>query len=353
MIVETKIAVTTATKSKLAETNLENLPFSTVFTDYMLEADCIDGEWTNVQIRPYQPLQLSPATAALHYGQAIFEGVKAFKKEGKSYIFRPYENFLRFNKSAKRMQMPEVPEEIFMDGMMQLIGMEREWIPAYHNHSLYIRPFMFSTDDVLGVRPSSNYKFMIILSPSGPYYTAPMKIWVEEEYVRAAPGGVGFAKAAGNYGAAMYATAQAKQNGYDQVLWMDALERKYVQECGTMNVFFIIGDNAITPSLEQGTILEGVTRNTVITLLGELGYAVEERPLSIDEIVAAYENGTLKEAFGTGTAATITYIKELGYKDLEMKFDMHNWKAAPAVKELLMSIREGNGVDKWGWMVEV
>jgi branched-chain amino acid aminotransferase len=354
MMTATKIPVSRVQTSKLDKINLENLPFSTVFTDHMLEADFIDGEWTNLSIKPYQNLSLSPATAALHYGQAIFEGIKAFKKnDGKSYIFRPHENFLRFNKSAARMQMPEVPEEIFMDGMIQLVNMEKNWIPEFHNHSLYIRPFMFSCDDVLGVRPSSDYKFLIILSPSGPYYSTPMKIWVEEEYVRASPGGVGYAKAAGNYGAAMYATAQAKKRGYDQVLWMDAIEHKYVQECGTMNVFFIIDNTAYTPSLEQGTILEGVTRNTVMTLLGDLGYDVVEKQISIQELVSAYKNGSLKEAFGTGTAATITFIEELGYEDITMKFDINTWKAAPAAKKLLMDIREGDAVDKYGWMLEV
>lgn len=199
--------------------------------------------------------------------------------------------------------------------MLQLVGLDKNWIPSKEDHSLYIRPFMFSSDELIGVRPSDNYKFLIIMSPSGPYYSAPMRIYVEEKYVRAVTGGVGFAKAAGNYGAAMYATAEAKKKGYDQVLWMDPFEHKYVQECGTMNVFFIIGNTAITPGLEQGTILGGVTRQSVITLLQELGLKVEERQLSIDEIIAAYKAGELKEVFGTGTAATISPIKELGYKD--------------------------------------
>jgi len=307
-----------------------------------------------VEIKPYQPLLLSPSLAALHYGQAIFEGIKAYKNaEGEAFIFRPYDNFKRFNISAERMQMPLIPEDIFMEGMKQLVALDRNWIPAQPDHSLYIRPFMFSSDEIIGVRPSENYKFLIILSPTGPYFNAPIRIYVEEKYVRAVPGGIGYAKAAGNYGAAMYATAQAKKRGYDQVLWTDAFEHKYVQEIGTMNVVFIIGDKAITPDLEAGTILAGVTRDSVLTLLQEMGYTVEERPLSIDEIMEAYQLGQLKEVFGTGTAATITLIKELRYKDFDMTFDTSKWQVAPTVKNWLTDIREGRREDKYGWMVKV
>jgi branched-chain amino acid aminotransferase len=245
------------------------------------------------------------------------------------------------------------PEEIFMDGMRQLIALDQAWIPMKEDYSLYIRPFMFSTDELIGVRPSDTYKFMIILSPCGPYYAEPMRIFVEEHYVRAVPGGVGYAKAAGNYGAAMLATAEAKKKGYDQVLWMDAIEHRYVQECGTMNVFFIIGNTAITPGLEQGTILEGVTRMSVISMLKEMGVKVEERDLGIDEIVAAYNAGEHMEVFGTGTAATISPIKELGYKDLSMKFDLSKWEIAPAVKKTITDIREGRIPDTHGWMFRI
>ena len=242
MTAATDINVQKVKKSKLEDFSLENLPFGKYFTDHMLEAEYKDGEWKSVEIKPYQPLLLDPSTAALHYGQAIFEGIKAYKDErGVVSIFRPVDNFLRFNLSAERMQMPAVPEEIFMDGMRMLIDLERSWIPDQKDHSLYIRPFMFSSDAVIGVKPSENYKFLIICSPTGPYYNKPMRIYVEEKYTRATPGGLGFAKAAGNYGASMLPTANAKSQGYDQVLWTDAFEHKYVQEIGTMNVFFIIG----------------------------------------------------------------------------------------------------------------
>jgi branched-chain amino acid aminotransferase len=348
------ISITKAERSKLQDLNLENLPFGKFFTDHMLEADYENGEWKNVEIKPYQPMLVNPSIAAIHYGQAIFEGIKAYKDaEGNAYIFRPQDNFKRFNISAERMQMPAVPEDIFIDGMKQLIQLDKNWIPSKEDHSLYIRPFMFASDEVIGVRPSDNYKFMIILSPTGPYYSTPMRIYVEEQYVRAVPGGVGYAKAAGNYGAAMYATAEAKKKGYDQVLWMDAIEHRYVQECGTMNVFFIIGNTAITPDLEQGTILDGVTRQSAITLLKEMGFKVEERPLSIEDIIDAYKAGLLYEVFGTGTAATISLIKELRYKDFEMKFDVEKWKTAPTLKKWLGDIRESKREDKYGWMVRI
>lgn len=351
MVAATDISIRKAEQSKLQDLNLDNLPFGHYFTDHMLEADFENGEWKNIEIKPYQPLLLNPSVAALHYGQAIFEGIKAYKDgEGNAFIFRPQDNYKRFNISAERMQMPQVPEELFMEGMRQLIALDSNWIPTKEDHSLYIRPFMFSSDDVIGVRPSDTYKFMIILSPTGPYYSAPMRIYVEEKYVRAVPGGVGYAKAAGNYGAAMYATAQAKKKGYDQVLWMDAFEHRYVQEIGTMNVFFIIGNTAFTPDLNEGTILDGVTRQSAITLLKEMGFKVEEKHLSIDDIIDAYKAGLLYEVFGTGTAATISLIKELCYKDFVMKFDVENWKTAPTLKKWLTDIREGRREDKYGWM---
>lgn len=237
--------------------------------------------------------------------------------------------------------------------MKMLVKLDSNWIPGQADHSLYIRPFMFSTDATIGVKPSDRYKFMIILSPTGPYYNNPMRIYVEEQYVRAAPGGVGYAKAAGNYGAAMYATAEAKKKGYDQVLWTDAYEHKYVQECGTMNVFFIIGNTAITPALEQGTILAGVTRESTITMLKDMGFNVEERLLSIHDVIEAHKAGLLYEVFGTGTAATISFIRELRYKDYVMEFDVNNWKTAPELKKRLNDIRYCRVPDNYGWMYKV
>ena len=354
MIGVADIQIRKAGRSKISEVNFDNLPFGRYFTDHMLEADYENGEWKTPQIRPYQPLSMDPSLAALHYGQAIFEGIKAYKNEqGEAFIFRPLDNFNRFNISAERMQMPTVPEDIFMEGMRRLIELDKDWIPAKYDHSLYIRPFMIATDQMIGVKPSETYKFMIILSPTGPYYASPMRIYVEEKYTRAAPGGVGFAKNAGNYGASLKASAEARAKGYDQVLWTDAFEHRWLQEVGTMNVYFIIGDTAVTPSLDEGTILEGVTRDSAITLLGEMGLKVEERKIDIDELMKAYKSGILKEAFGTGTAATISPIKELKYKDFEMHFDTRQWKIAPELKKNITAIREGQTADTHGWMFRV
>lgn len=353
MVAVPQISVTHVESSKLKEMSLENIPFGKYFTDHMLEADYENGEWKNIEIKPFQPMLMLPTNAALHYGQSIFEGVKAYKMpNGEAAIFRPQDNFRRFNMSAVRMEMPTVPEEIFIDGMKQLVALDAAWIPDQADHSLYIRPIMFATDEVLGVRPSETYKFFIILSPAGPYTVHPMRIYVEEESVRSSPGGVGFAKTAGNYAASMYPAAQARKMGYDQVLWMDAIEHRYVQEIGMMNVFFIIGNTAVTPDLEAGTILEGVTRDSAITVLSEIGYDVQERLVSIEEIIETYQNGKLKEVFGTGTAATVAPIKELRYKDTVMLFDTDNWTVSPELKEKLNAIRYGLAPDEHGWLVK-
>jgi branched-chain amino acid aminotransferase len=347
------INITKIESSKLHAFNLENIPFGKYFTDHMLEADFENGEWKNIEIKPYQPLLLEPSTSALHYGQAIFEGIKAFRNDkGEACIFRPYENLKRFNLSAQRMNMPEVPEELFIEGMRQLIELDKNWIPNQPEHSLYIRPFMIATDAMLGVKPSETYKFLIILSPVGPFHAAPMKIAVEEKYTRAAPGGVGFSKNAGNYGASMLPATRAKQQGYDQVLWTDAFEHKWLQEVGMMNIGFIINDVFITPMLED-TILKGVTRDSVLTILKDMGYTTEERKISIDEVADAYKKGSINEVFGMGTAAVISLVKELKYKDLVMKFDASNFTIAAAVKQKLHEIRQGLCEDMHSWMFQV
>ena len=348
-----EINVTKAKRSKLHDLNLENIPFGKYFTDHMLEADYEDGEWKNIEIKPYQPLLLEPSTSALHYGQAIFEGMKAFRNENnEAFIFRPYENLKRFNLSAVRMNMPEVSEELFIEGMRRLIEIDKNWIPAKEDHSLYIRPLMFATDNAIGVRPSETYKFIIMLSPAGPYFAKPQKILVEEKYTRAAPGGVGFSKNAGNYGGSMYPATKAKEKGYDQVLWTDAFEHKWLQEVGMMNVGFIINDIFITPSLED-TILKGVTRDSILQLLNDMNVKTEERKINVDEIIEAYRNGTLKEAFGMGTAAVISMIEELAYKNVSMKFDVSTFSIAKKLKQKLNNIRSGKEEDVYGWMFKV
>jgi branched-chain amino acid aminotransferase len=345
------IPVTKTSHPRLPHFKMETLQFGKHFTDHMLMADYIDGEWKNIEIKPYAPFEVDPASAVLHYGQTIFEGIKAYKNtKDEVVIFRPDQNFIRFNVSADRMQMPTVPEWLFMEGMKQLIAVDKGWIPSLPDHSLYIRPFMIATDPFLGVRPSSTYKFMILLGPSGPYFSAPMKIVIEEKYTRAAPGGVGYAKNGGNYGGSLYPVELAKKRGFDQILWTDAFEHKYVEEVGVMNVMFVIDGKVITPSLERGTVLKGVTRDSAITLLRDMGYVVEERNLSVDEIVEAHKKGLLQEVFGVGTAAVVSFIINLTYKDYSMDFDLDKLKVAPSLKQHLNDIRVGNVPDKHNWL---
>lgn len=348
------IKVTKATTSKKSTVDFDQLGFGKHFTDHMLVAEYSNGSWGTPEILPYGPICFDPSMATIHYGQSIFEGIKAYRlKSGVEAIFRPHENFKRFNRSASRMQMPQVPEEIFIGGMKALLQIDAAWIPVADDHSLYIRPFMFATDEVIGVNPSTTYKFMVILSPVGPYYAAPMRIYVEEQFVRAVPGGVGYAKTSGNYAASLHPAAVAKERGYDQILWTDAHEHKYIQECGTMNVFFIIGGVLVTPGLGSGTILEGITRDSVIAVAKDLGKAVEEREISVDELVEAYTSGILTEAFGAGTAATIAKIAELRYKDFVMKFDPESMLLADEIKSILTAIRDGLAPDPRGWMISI
>jgi branched-chain amino acid aminotransferase len=350
----TTIPVTKTSHSNLPNFNMDEIAFGKNFTDHMLIADYEDGEWKNIVIQPFAPISLDPSSAVLHYGQTIFEGIKAFKNDkGEVVIFRPDQNLIRFNVSADRMQMPAVPEWLFMEGMKQLINLDKDWIPTKPDSSLYIRPFMIATDPFLGVRPSMKYKFMIVLGPSGPYFSAPMKILIEQKYTRATPGGVGFAKNGGNYAASLHPVELAKKKGFDQVLWTDANEHKYVEEVGVMNVMFVIDGKVITPSLERGTVLKGVTRDSAIILLREMGYEVEERNLSVDEIVAAHKKGVFQEIFGVGTAAVVSMIKQLANDDYIMDFDPEHMPIAKALKQELHEIRMGRKADKHGWMVKI
>jgi branched-chain amino acid aminotransferase len=348
------IKVQKVENSRINQLDPSNIQFGKLYSDHMLVAHYENGEWGQPEILPFDNLSLSPATTFFHYGQAIFEGVKAYKDaKGNPMIFRPYDNWKRMNRSAKRMAMPDVPEDIFVEGMKALVDMDRDWIPTSDGTSLYIRPFMIATDEFIGVKPAEKFTFLIITSPAGPYYAKPVSIYVQDEYVRAFPGGIGYTKAAGNYGASMYPTMKIREMGYDQILWTDGFEHKYVQEIGTMNVFFVIGDKVVTPD-PNDTILEGVSRDSVITLLREHGMTVEERPLSIDEIADAYKAGNLKEAFGTGTAASIAPISELTYHDNHMKFPpVESWEVANWLKKELGDIRYGRKTDNHGWLCYV
>jgi branched-chain amino acid aminotransferase len=333
----------------------KDIKFGKVYSDHMLVADYNDGAWGKAYIGPFENLSLSPATSFMHYGQAIFEGIKAYKSiNGDINIFRPLDNWKRFNKSAHRMAMPHVPENIFMEGMRQLIELDKDWVPTTDGCSLYLRPFMMGTDEFIGVKPAEEFKFLVITSPAGAYYAAPIKLYVHDKYVRAAPGGVGFAKAAGNYGATMQPMVEVRELGYDQILWTDSVEHRYVQECGTMNAFFVIGDTVITPDLSEGTILEGVTRDSIIQLLKDRNIKVEERPLSMDEICAAYDAGELKEVFGAGTAAVIAPVAELFYEGKTMTLPSADDKSiTETIKKELADIRYGRIPDRHNWMFKV
>ncbi len=332
-----------------------NIQFGKLYSDHMLVAHYEDNEWKPAEIVPFANLNLSPATTFMHYGQAIFEGVKAYKDpQGQPIIFRPEDNWMRFNRSAERMAMPEVPKSLFVEGMRELVNIDRDWVPSSEGTSLYIRPFMFAVDEFIGVRPAEKFMFLIITSPAGPYYSKPVSIYLEDKYVRAFPGGIGFTKAAGNYGMSMYPTQEIKKKGYDQILWTDGFEHKYVQEIGTMNVFFVLNGTVVTPDLNGDTILAGVTRDSVLTLLREKGIKAEERPISIDELKEAYKAGKLTEAFGTGTAASIAPIAELTFHEEHMVLPaIEKWEVANWLIKELSDIRYGRKADGHGWIYRV
>lgn len=279
----------------------------------MFRIDYRDGAWQDAQILPYGDISVAPSLSALHYGQAIFEGMKAFKNpEGGAQLFRPHQNLERLNLSARRMAMPEMPEDIFINALKELVKIDQAWIPTKAGSALYLRPFMFATDDFVGVRPSKNFTFIIFSCPVNSYYPKPIKVLVEEKYVRAFDGGTGFAKTAGNYGVTMLPTLEAQQKGFDQIIWTDGIGHDYVEESGTTNLFFVIGNRVLTPNLD-GTILKGVTRDSCIQILRDKGYTVEERKVSMKEVAEAFDKGLLKDAFGTGTAAIIAKIAAFNY----------------------------------------
>ncbi len=350
-----EILVKPVDRSRIEEFDMSNIQFGKTYSDHMLVADYEDGEWKSCEIVPFGKMNMHPATTFIHYGQSIFEGIKAYKNEANEVlVFRPDQNWKRFNISAERMCLPQVPEEIFMGGMRKLLDMDRAWVPSADGTSLYVRPFMFATNEYIGIKTPTKFRFMIITSPAGPYYSEAVSIYVQEKYFRAFPGGTGYAKAAGNYGAVMYPTAQVQAQGYNQILWLDPIEKKYVQEIGTMNVFFVLGDTIVTPSLQDGTILDGITRRSVIQLLKDAGKDIQERNISIDELLEAQRNGMLKEAFGAGTAASIAPIGRIASDDFDMQLpDESEWTIAPWLKDTLNHIRYGKSEDKHGWVLNL
>lgn len=336
----------------------ETLEFGTVFTDHMFAMDYSEDKgWHDARIVPYAPIVLEPAAAVFHYAQEMFEGLKAYRtKEGKIQLFRPDMNAKRTTKTNDRICIPHIDEELYVEAIKAVVRVDADWVPAKEGTSLYIRPFIIATEPFLGVRPAREYTFFIILSPVGAYYKgglAPTRIFVEDEYVRAAMGGTGYSKIGGNYAASLKSQVKAHEMGYSQVLWLDGVERKYVEEIGTSNAFFVIDGEVITAPLE-GTILPGITRDSVIHLLKDWGVKVSERKLAIDEIFKAYDEGKLSEVFASGTAAVISPVGELGWKD--RKIVINDNKIGPLSQKLydvLSGIQTGKIEDKYGWTVEV
>jgi branched-chain amino acid aminotransferase len=356
MIETLPISVRLIEKSRINEVDFNDLKFGKYFADHMFIANYANGQWQSPsEILPYGNLSFPPSMAVFHYGQAIFEGQKAYRMaDGSVGIFRPLANFARLNKSAERMCMPTVPEEIFMGGLLQLLNIDKNWVPSSEGSSLYIRPFLISTDDFLGVRPSETYKFMIINCPVGKYYSEPIRVKIERKYSRAADGGIGSAKAAGNYAASLYPAKLAQQKGYHQLLWTDPKEHAYFEESGTMNVMFYVDGVLLTPALSN-TILAGITRDSIITLAKDMGIKVEERRISVEEIVEAHKAGKLQEAFGVGTAATVAPMASITLDDTEMILPSkgESGTLAHTLLKTISDIRYGLSPDKYNWMLKI
>jgi branched-chain amino acid aminotransferase len=344
------IKITKANHSRLSETDFSNLQFGRTFSDHMFVADYIDGEWKNFEIVPYGELAFSPAISALHYGQAFFEGLKAYKHaDGQVSVFRPDKNAIRFNKSAERLCMPTLPEEIFVQSIAAVVDIDRDWIPSKPHHAMYIRPAMFATDPYLGVQPSKTYKYVVLVGPVGPYFSKVLRVKVETHFTRAAEGGMGYAKAAGNYGGAMLASRRAAEEGFDQMIWTDAKDHQYIEEMGAANVMFLLDGKLVTPSTRD-TILDGVTRDSVIALAHSWNIPVEERRVSISEILDGAKSGKLTDAFGAGTAATIASVGSISYNGEEYFLsDPNTREFSQKVLKTLDAIRYGNSPDTFGW----
>ncbi len=345
------IQIIKSNQTRISEVDFNNIPFGRIFTDHMFVADYENGEWKNMKIMPTGKFEVHPANIAWHYGQAIFEGMKASKDiHGRPLLFRPEMHAKRINASAHRMCMPAFPEDLFVEALHELVYLDQAWIPPIEGSALYIRPFMIATEEAIGVKISNSFRLFIICCPAGPYYGFPIKLKAEDKYIRAADGGVGEAKAAGNYAASLYPTQLAVQEGYNQVMWLDAREFKYIQEVGTMNIFFVIDGTVVTPST-TGSILRGITRNSIITLLKDKGINVETRPITIDEVLESYKKGKLTEVFGSGTAAVIAYVKEIGYKSETIELNPDTFKIASMIKNTINGIRNGTIEDKFNWTV--
>ncbi|HRR41806.1 MAG TPA: branched-chain amino acid aminotransferase [Syntrophales bacterium] len=355
---EIKVIQTPLDKRKAKPTDESKLGFGKIFSDHFFTMTYHSGQgWHDPLIEPYRLLQLDPTAMCLHYAQEIFEGMKAYRgKGGAIFMFRPMENIRRMNVSAERLCMPKVDEELFFEALKKLVIMEKDWIPHGAGTSLYIRPTMIATEPALGVHPANEYLFFIIAGPVGAYYAegfGPTRIFVTEEYCRAVPGGTGYCKVGGNYAASLYASEIAKKMGYTQVLWLDAVERKYVEEVGTSNMFFMIGDELITAPL-NGSILPGVTRDSVIQLAKSWGVKVSERRLGMDEVMGAIANGTIREAFASGTAAIVSPVGQIYYQGKEYLIaDGKTGQLTNRLYEEILQIQYGQKDDPFGWRIKI
>lgn len=347
------IKINETQNSRISEVDWDNLPFGKVFSDHMLVMDYKDGAWQEPEIMPFGALSLHPATSAIHYGQSIFEGMKAYRAEnGDVMIFRPDMNEKRFAESCERMCMPVLPEGMFTELIKRTVDVDRNWVPQKEGYSLYIRPFLFATDDFIGIKPSDNYKFVIFTCPVGAYYSQPVNVKIEEYYTRAAEGGVGRAKTAGNYAASLYPAKLAQEQGFHQLVWTDAKEHKYIEESGTMNIVFEIDGKLITPAEDSDTILRGVTKRSVVEIAESWGVAVEERKVTVEEIVQAAREGKLTDAFGAGTAATIAPIAKIGFRDEMFELPgVETRTTSNKIKKYLTDLKSGVIDDDFNWML--
>ncbi|MFL2621903.1 MAG: branched-chain amino acid aminotransferase [Flavobacteriaceae bacterium] len=345
----TSIKITKTKNSKLQTTDFENLGFGKVFSDHMLICDYKNGSWGEPEIVPFQPMSLMPSAKIFHYGQSIFEGMKAYKDNASNtWLFRPIENYIRLNKSAKRLAIPEIPKNIFFDGLKELLKIDNNWIPNLDGCSLYIRPIVFATGEGFHASPADSYRFLIATAPSGPYFSGQVKVLIEEKYSRSANGGVGFAKAGGNYAGQFYPTQLAIEKGYNQVIWTDDNSHEYIEEAGAMNIFVRINDTLITgPTSDR--ILDGVTRKSIIDIANKEGIPVEIRKFKVSEIIEASKNNTLKEMFGAGTAAVISPISVFGFRNKDYKLPEIENSYATTLKKLITDIQTNKTNDKFGW----
>jgi branched-chain amino acid aminotransferase len=347
--VSQKVSVEKAKKSKIGQVDFNDLPFGQIYSDHMLVCDYEDGKWQLPKIVPYQNISLDPSAKIFHYGQSVFEGMKAYKDEQDAiWLFRPLDNQKRLNISAKRLAMPELPESYFMEGLEALLLLEKDWIPTTKDSSLYIRPFIFASGNGFHASPSDKYKFIIACSPSGPYFGGELKVLIEQKYSRSANGGVGYAKAGGNYAGQFYPTNLAIKKGYHQVIWTDDTTHENIEEAGAMNIFIRIGDTLITaPTSDR--ILDGITRKSIIEIARDQGIKVEIRTISVHEIVAAHNSGSLKEMFGAGTAAVISPIDAFGYQDKDYVLPKMEDAYASKLKKQITDIQYNRSEDKFGW----